>query len=643
MKLCLSFLFLLHTRYTIEDDISAVDGSAVEVENIRDIQYFERALNSPYFIDRTDLLEKLIKQEATLITAPRYFCKTTNLDMARRFFEMHFDDRGEQIYRKSTSAYSLFTNKSLNLHITKNRAFVEQHQGQYPVLYFTFSGVTGSTYQEIITSLCQRVRDAFLPYRWLHRVMEQWHLEGRRYPETKRRLNAYTLVVENKTEVWEIDPGIFALLEHIKKYFNKPAMVLVDDYDAPMLQAINSGVDAENVNFFMRSVLSNCVRSCVQASNTIVLGVSRIFKQDEMLLDRWSPFYYQYFLDDRGGCSKYFGFTEAEVDRLLDIKAVQPEERVKIKKYYNGYFIRKTNTSLYNPKGVLQYLETNAIDTVHETPPLIHSIMKCARHKAFFQEIIQLLINKKLRRILKHHTPRNLLGDFADIVKNDCVKPKGNITDDYIFPFYDCGYVTNTSDTYEYEVGRDWIVETIYRIPNKMIEDDLLFEFVQYYQNVYNITIVNSNLHSNIHSIASSSTTSEAMLAILAEILFELIKPKVDARLEEFEFQNIIYGALFLNANFKPDVRLRNYETSEEAWFDDFDKAKIISDDGKILTLVKIAFKKKETLECKDEIMNFVPFEPPHQSQWDLVKYLIINLKGTARIDVKEGESRKKW
>ena len=86
-----------------------------------------------YYIDKTRLIEQLLQGwgKVTLFTRPRRFGKTLNMSMLRSFFEIGMDK-------------SLFD----GLYISGNKVLCDEHMGKYPVIFLSFKGVEGLTYDE---------------------------------------------------------------------------------------------------------------------------------------------------------------------------------------------------------------------------------------------------------------------------------------------------------------------------------------------------------------------------------------------------------------------------------------------------------------------------------------------------------------
>ena len=96
-----------------------------------------------FYIDKSEFIKEWWENEdvVTLITRPRRFGKTLNMDMLNCFFSNKFTDRGD-----------LFE----GLEIWKEEKY-RKLQGTYPVIFISFAAVKGDTFeitkQQIVTQI----------------------------------------------------------------------------------------------------------------------------------------------------------------------------------------------------------------------------------------------------------------------------------------------------------------------------------------------------------------------------------------------------------------------------------------------------------------------------------------------------------
>lgn len=597
-----------------------------------DVACFEQATKSPYFVDKTSLIKLFLNTPYILITCPKKFGKSTNLDMLRRFYQLHINKTGHPINRKTTHDYKLFTDKSLNLNISKDQNFIEQHFGKYPVLYFDFTNITGVTCAEVYNSTLEKVLDAVAPYSFLyfkikdkleltnHTVLQaQIRMWKRFFNETRNRYN-FVFAMEVVTEA-------------IQKHFGKPAMVFMDGYDTPAMHLLNIGVWASGMNYFVQSLIELYARNTDQASHFIIAGVCRYFT-----MFPYTKLIYNYFLHNNV-YAEYFGFTGTDVHRLLTANKIDNETRLKLKKHFNGYTFKPyhvhhaTNeTSLYHPKGVLRYLQNKTFDDYGLMEDNITtSLMTCIRHERFFNDIMTLLKMKTVGSASEFHMLEEDLIDFRDIVRSSCDELPEFFP--YILHYIDNGYLTP--------------VRKSYRIANVIANRKLQRDFQRAYLVLHGINIKNSQTISTLRAILNSKFTTDEVLTSLSESLQNIIQPRLDnsweSELNSYEFRTIIIGTLYSSFDFYEDtVRVSELGWKTETLFNHSDLLKVPSNDRKTLLIINVSFRVSLN-DSIEEARKYVPFEPRKTSVVNLVKYLAINLKEDGKVEVGKGEDRDDW
>ena len=118
------------------------------------IQDFEKLRNGEYFyIDKTSMIKEWWESgdEVTLITRPRRFGKTLNLNMLNYFFSVEHADRGD-----------LFEGLSV-WEEEKYRAL----QGTYPVISLSFARVKEKNYAHTRTKICEILQRLYIKFSFL--------------------------------------------------------------------------------------------------------------------------------------------------------------------------------------------------------------------------------------------------------------------------------------------------------------------------------------------------------------------------------------------------------------------------------------------------------------------------------------------
>ena len=261
---------------------------------------YEELVNSPYFVDKSALIENLNKRIRTnmkyvCITKPRRFGKTSVLNML------------EAYYCKAYDTAALFG----GLNIRRSETYAA-HLNRYNVIHLCLNRLSdkGSAYEDYIGLIRTSIRRDILEA----------------YPE-----------LENK----EFD-SIADLLAATDDQF----IFMIDEWDYIFSHELFTEHHGEFLEF-LRNLLKDQPYVAL-AYMTGVLPIKKyssgsalnMFKEYTMLKD---PFF-----------EEYFGFTESEVRALCEKQSALTMDE--INDWYNGYQTRN-GARLYNPRSVVCALE----------------------------------------------------------------------------------------------------------------------------------------------------------------------------------------------------------------------------------------------------------------------------------------------
>lgn len=505
MNDCSHFAILLFITF-------AIDGTAAlnpDTDDSTDPSHFEHATQSPYFVDKTAVL-KLFKgpHSFSIITSPRGFGKSTVVDMARRFFRITMNGTTtREIQRNTTRDYQLFSNQSLDLEIFRDTDFVKRYYGKYPVLYFNFANVQGTTSEEILQSFKDSVHRGIESFRWLYNHM--WRERKKTgLLRLKFRLEYWDKFYDG-TKCWlEYAANVEQIADSIHRHFRKHLMVFIDDYDAPTLRAINHGVNSTEIDKHMYSLLKTFSDGNELAINVMAVGQSRLFVQGLFGPDE-TDYYQRHNFLHSDALGQYLGFNEQDVDRLLTKNKVDNDQKETLKKYFNGYHfgkkIRKSaataEPSFYNAQGIIRYLETNKLEDPHiANDHIIPKIMKCLRHEQFFIDISNLLIKRTENLHINLNISKSHSETFSQIVRTNCLELPPHTP--YMTLFFDYGFLVHSKGSF--------------KISNLMAQNKLKSEFVRFFLQTYNVNVANTSAAISIPSVMNWNNVNEATLTKLA-------------------------------------------------------------------------------------------------------------------------------
>jgi len=282
-----------------------------------------------YFVDKSLLIKEVIEgSKALLLPRPRRFGKTLNLSMLRYFFERSTEDRSY-----------LFQDLAI-----ASMPEVMAHQGKYPVIYLSWKDIKGNDWESSWAKIRKNILSLYLAHRYLLESLP---------PARKAEFEAITL---NQAERTVFESSLKDIITDLHDYHQQPVVVLIDEYDSPMIEAWEKDYYSEMADF-MRSWLGSGLKHVEGAAvyRSVVTGILRVAKESIFSglnnLKVWSTL-------QPGGFTDKFGFTQLEVDRLLTDFAL-PELVPAVQEWYNGYNFG--GVTIYNPWSV-----SNAIDNYPE-------------------------------------------------------------------------------------------------------------------------------------------------------------------------------------------------------------------------------------------------------------------------------------
>ena len=292
------------------------------------IEDFERIINEDYYyVDKTMLIEELLINRApvTLFTRPRRFGKTLNMSMLRYFFDVKDKEENKKLFE--------------NLKIYDSEYMSEQ--GKYPVIFVSLKDLKEDTWEECLESIKDIMYKIFNEYNFL-----------------REKLN----VVEKRQfdKIWEITgnernfkTSLLDLSNYLNKYYGEKVIILIDEYDAPIINAFDKGYYNEAINFF-QTFYSSALKTNNSLKYGILTGITRIIK--EGIFSGLNNLKVDTILNKK--YSEYFGLLESEVIEMLDYFGMKYKIE-EVKEWYNGYFFGESE--VYNPWSIVNYIDNGEI------------------------------------------------------------------------------------------------------------------------------------------------------------------------------------------------------------------------------------------------------------------------------------------
>lgn len=280
--------------------------------------------NKYYYIDKTGLIEELLKTTATkvtLITRPRRFGKTLGMSMLENFFDIRKDSK------------LLFD----GLEIADKQALCEKWMNQYPVMFLSLKSVDGNDFLTAYSQLAYEIGALYKEHDYL--------LESPVLGEEEKKL--FWQIKERKTGKIEVMRSLQILSQLLNKHYKKEVILLIDEYDVPIAKATSNGYYREMLEIMKG--LMQALKDNLSLRFAVITGCLKIAK--ESIFTGTNNFVSDTITDTR--LNEYFGFVQSEVDQILKDAGFTDKADL-VKKWYDGY--RFGDFDVYCPWDVMCYL-----------------------------------------------------------------------------------------------------------------------------------------------------------------------------------------------------------------------------------------------------------------------------------------------
>ena len=280
-----------------------------------------------YYIDKTRLIEQLLQGwgKVTLFTRPRRFGKTLNMSMLKSFFEIG-------------------TGKTLfdGLYISGNKELCDEYMGKYPVIFLSFKGVEGLTYDEAFDALVRVIGKEISRVSFLADSDKLTMLEREQYKGLT--------IIEDGSFVFSKDKLISSLQllsQLLYKHYGQKVVILIDEYDVPLDKAFQNGYYKEMVSL-IRGLFGQALKTNEFLQFAVLTGCLRVSK--ESIFTGLNNFEINSIVDIDH--DEQFGFTDDEVMKLL-LDYDRSERYPDAKEWYDGYHFG--NADIYCPWDVINF------------------------------------------------------------------------------------------------------------------------------------------------------------------------------------------------------------------------------------------------------------------------------------------------
>lgn len=360
-----------------------------------------REANS-FYIDKTDFIRQWWKSQdvATLITRPRRFGKSLNLNMLECFFSEKYRGEGE-----------LFRGLSI-----WNHEKYREIQGTYPVIFFSFADIKGQTFTSAREAICQVIQDLYAEFGFLKE-------SERLSQEEKDYFSLVTSMMSDAVAAMSLK----RLSMCLHSYYGKKVLIFLDEYDTPLQEAYMYGFWDE-LTGFMRGLFNSTFKTNPYLERALLTGITRVSKES-IFSDLNNLTVITTTSEQYADC---FGFTETEVFDALE-KYGMSDRQVEVQTWYDGFSFGNKK-DIYNPWSITCFLKEKKLrpywantssnqlvgKLVREGSAQIKMVMEdLLAGKSFQTEIDEEIIFEQLQRKKGAIWSLFLAGGYLKVVKSE--------------------------------------------------------------------------------------------------------------------------------------------------------------------------------------------------------------------------------
>ena len=285
--------------------------------------------NSFYYVDKTKYIEELLLDgtQVKLFCRPRRFGKTLSMSTLRYFFDIKNGEENRKLFD--------------GLYISNSPMMSEQ--GKYPVIFITMKGIIGRDLEEVIKDIEVKIYELYNRY---------FFIEERLNPNVREVFNR---LARKEGSIAEIKSSLRFLTQFLYEYYNQKVVLLIDEYDSPLLNAVEKGYYTE-MKDFLRAFYGDALKTNEYLQMGVLTGIIRVTQagifSDLNNIENYTILKKSY--------SQYFGLLEEEVEEALKYYGIE-YKLDEVRAWYDGYNF--AGTEVYNPLSILKYIKEKELES----------------------------------------------------------------------------------------------------------------------------------------------------------------------------------------------------------------------------------------------------------------------------------------
>ena len=285
-----------------------------------------------YYVDKTLMIRDFLemRDEVALIARPRRFGKTLNMTMLRDFFDITKDSSG----------------------LFRGLAIMDTEYGKQinsrPVIYFTFKNCKGASVEELSIQLKLALQEEYSRYYEVFACAADQTAFG-----VIRFRKTYENLMDQNVSYLHLSSALLDLTRAVYEHYGKKPILLIDEYDQPIMSSYEFGYHKE-VGTFFSNFYGAGLKGNGFLDQALLTGVQRVAK--ESIFSQFNNPQVYTVADSQ--YALYFGLGEDETRELLAYYGLSLDAQVR--EMYDGYCIGGFH--LYNPWSIMNYIKRGRLD-----------------------------------------------------------------------------------------------------------------------------------------------------------------------------------------------------------------------------------------------------------------------------------------
>ena len=278
--------------------------------------------NNAYYIDKTKFIADILNDaaEVKLFTRPRRFGKTLNMSTLKYFFDIQNKDENRKLFNGLDIEKSQYTSE----------------QGKYPVIFISMKGIKAPNWEDYLFQIKTLIKELYNEFSFIREILN------------KSELDSFDKIWLKKDD-GEYENALKNLTAFLYKYYKKEVILLIDEYDNPLITAHKYDYYDDALPFF-KVFYGEALKTNPYLKMGVMTGIIRVIKAG-IFSDLNNLSVYSILNDFY---SDFFGFTQDEVKKALKDFNIE-YELPDVKAWYDGY--KFGNSDVYNPWSILKFLQ----------------------------------------------------------------------------------------------------------------------------------------------------------------------------------------------------------------------------------------------------------------------------------------------